>query len=272
MMNIIGHIRHIILYLVIALFFACQQPGGEVTGSEFMPDMAHSVAYEANYYTYYYYNTWGSQDEYYEFVQPRNPVAGTIARGYAGGSHIQESGGIVQSPNGSVPYYYENTEEERTRAMSEIINNPYQITDAGLAVGKDLYDIFCGICHGDKGDGGGFLVREDGGKYPVQPANMLLPEFVTASNGRYYHAIMHGKNKMGAYSDKLSYEERWQVIHYIRSLQAKELKAEYSQLSNTLNSIEVPAGIIAEKDSDMKDHESGDHDTDGEVHSEPAHH
>ena len=29
---------------------------------------------------------------------------------------------------------------------------------------------------------------------------------------------MYGKNVMGGYSDKLSYEERWQVIHYIHSL------------------------------------------------------
>jgi len=30
-----------------------------------------------------------------------------------------------------------------------------------------------------------------------------------------------------SYSDKLSYEERWQVIHYIRSLQAKSQGREY---------------------------------------------
>ena len=69
----------------------------------------------------------------------------------------------------------------------------------------------------------GYLVREDGGVYPAQPANFLLEEFVQASEGRYYHSIMYGKNVMGGYADKLSYEERWQVIHYIRSLQAKEL-------------------------------------------------
>ena len=30
---------------------------------------------------------------------------------------------------------------------------------------------------------------------------------------------MHGKGVMGSYKDKLSFEERWQVIHYLRSLQ-----------------------------------------------------
>ena len=49
---------------------------------------------------------------------------------------------------------------------------------------------------------------------------------------------------MGAYKDKLSFEERWNVIHYIRSLQAKELKLEYNQMANTLNNVDRPAGEI----------------------------
>jgi len=144
--------------------------------------------------------------------------------------------------------------------MAEIINNPYPITDAGLAAAKPLYDIYCGICHGEKGDGAGYLVRDDS-PYPVQPANFLLEEFLNASNGRYYHTIMQGRNLMGAYADKLSYEERWQVIHYIRSLQAKELKLAYNEQINTLNNIEVPAATIVDAmaKEDMSHHGSEDH-------------
>lgn len=214
---------------------SCQQAGVNNTGSEYMPDMGHSVAYEANYYNYYYYNTWGTEDEYYKFAQPGLPVEGTVPR--------RSNNGSFNIPvQGSVPYYYADTEEERTRAIAEIIDNPLPITDAGLAHGKELYDIFCATCHGEKGDGNGYLVRDDGGVYPVQPANFLLEEHLKASNGRYYHAIMHGKNLMGGYSDKISYEERWNVIHYIRSLQAKELKLTYNQLENTLNDVDQPAG------------------------------
>lgn len=272
MMNITGQIRYILLYLVIAVFFACQSPGGNKTGSEYMPEMGHSIAYEANYYSYYYHNTWGTEDEYYEYAKPRKPVTGTIARGYAGNPDLSQATDDVPTPNGSVPYYYGSTEEERTRAMSEIIDNPYPITDAGIVKGKELYDIFCGICHGANGDGNGYLVREDGGVYPVQPANMLLPEFVEASNGRYYHVIMRGKNKMGAYADKLDYEERWQVIHYIRSLQAKELKLAYNQLTNTLNDVDRPAGPDIEVAVEMTHEEEGGHESDDSGHAEEAHH
>jgi mono/diheme cytochrome c family protein len=204
-----------------------------------MPDMFHSTAYEANIYDYYYYNTWGTEEEYKKYAMPRKPVKGTVPRGYAGlssSAHPEEDMPYYESMpiNGFVPYYYDDTEEERTRAMAEITINAYPITNEGLDRGKNLYDIYCGICHGEKADGAGYLVR-DGAPYPAQPANFLLPEFVSASEGRYYHAIMFGKNVMGGYADKLSYEERWQVIHYIRSLQAKEAGSEYSETRNTFD-------------------------------------
>lgn len=238
--------KHGILYFSIVILFACQQPGKDITGSEYMPDMAHSIAYEANYYNYYYQNTWGTEDEYYEYAKPKLPVAGTIARGSGDGNKV---------------YHYGDSDAERTRATAELISNPYPITDNGLTDAKELYNVYCGICHGEKGDGAGYLVR-DGSAYPVQPANFLLDEFLAASNGRYYHAMMYGKNLMGAYKDKLSYEERWQVIHYIRSLQAKELKLTYNQEVNTLNDIDVPAGIavVVEEHHDDAEHMSDHHD------------
>lgn len=265
------------IYIFIIGFFltglySCQAPGGNNPGSEYMPDMAHSIAFEANHYQYYYNHIWGGEDEYYKFAQPRKPVNGTIPRVSTNFSGDNNSIAIP-SVVGVTPYDYADTEEERTRATNELIKNPYPITDEGLSRGKDLYNIYCGTCHGEKGDGGGYLVREDGGMYPAQPANFLLEEYLLASNGRYYHSIMHGKNLMGSYKDKLNTDERWQVIHYIRALQAKELKKEYNQLVNTLNNIDIPAGEeiveVVEKvshDMDHGDEEHGDHDEHNDEH------
>ena len=286
--------NNIIILFTIAialLFSACQQPGGNSTGSEYFSDMGHSVAMEANTYNYYYWNTWDDESvvKLKDISMPRNPVAGTIPRGYSGVhyaptttaknaamSNLSGEGSIqaIAVPvNGNVPYYYDNTEEERSRAMAEIIYNPYPISDKGMAKAKPLYDIYCGVCHGEKGDGNGYLVREDGGVYPAAPANFLTDEFIAASNGRYYHAIMYGKNVMGGYADKLSYEERWQVIHYIRSLQAKEKKLVYSEKENTLNEIDVPGNAmvpIASYESEVTEPSA---DEDGkESHSEDASH
>ena len=246
----------LIIAVSVVVFYACSPAGGEKTGHEYMPDMAHSIAYESNVYTYYYLNTWDSASVFKlkDLSNPRLPVKGTIPRGYAAFSgsdatdyaQIQANlrGGdqltsIAVPINAHVPYHYKDTEEERERATAEIINNPFPITAAGLAKGKELYNIQCGICHGEKGDGIGYLVADENpnAKYPAAPANFLQDEFYDASNGRYYHAIMYGKNVMGGYADKLNFEERWQVIHYIRSLQAKEKKVEYTAEANTLNPV-----------------------------------
>jgi mono/diheme cytochrome c family protein len=231
-----------------------------------MPDMVHPTGYEANLYDYYYYNRWGTKEEYKKYVQPRTSVPGTVARGHISvanatdysGRHAamdaftgMSPGSIAFTPNGAVPYYYKDTEEERLRATREITQNPFPITDAGLEHGKMLYDIYCGICHGPNGDGQGYLVREDdpakgivAGVYPAAPANLLLDTFVNASPGRIYHAIMFGRNVMGSYADKLSYQERWEVIHYIRSLQAKSKNKEYTSATNTFNTEAKPWAMV----------------------------
>jgi len=278
-------LKHILfISLVLLLIQSCSPPEGDFAGSEYIPDMGHSIAYEANHYINYYYNTWDSASTYklYDLSTPRKPVNGTVPRGYAGVRYAAEQkkedvmaaltgqssvNAIYVPVNGNVPYYYEDTEEERERAIAEIIENPFPITEDGLARGEELYNVFCGICHGEKGNGLGYLVADENTnvKYPAAPANFLLEEHVNSSNGRYYHAIMHGKNVMGGYADKLSYEERWQVIHWIRALQAKELKLEYSPTANTLKpeygtpASDVmamaqpgPAGGIAEPDKDAE--------------------
>lgn len=186
-----------------------------------MPDMAHSIAYEANTYNYYGLNRNSDDTTYKKMVMPRKPVGNTIPRGYAGYAANGEAALAAMQGmpvNGFVPYDYKDTEEDRLRASAEL-ENPFPATEQGLKQGKELYNIYCGICHGEKADGNGYLVRDDGGKYPAQPSNLVSDEYKNDGDGRIYHAIMYGKNVMGHYKDKLNYEERWQVIHYIRSLQ-----------------------------------------------------
>jgi len=255
-------LRILVLSLAFAVVLtACSDPDGNFTGSEYMPDMAHSLAMEANTYNYYYYNTWDKEStiSLAELAYPRVPAKGTVPRGYASaflpGMKAPKSmddmeamrGLMVDSDahnaisvptSGSVPYYYDDSAEGRLAAMAGLTDNPFPITEAGMIRGAKLYNIFCGICHGAQGNGLGYIYDEDqnpNAKYPLAPASFLTDEFKAASNGRYYHAIMYGYNAMGAYKDKINYEERWQVIHFIRSLQAKDVEKEYNQDVNTLN-------------------------------------
>ena len=239
-------------------FEACSPAHGNSTGHEYMPDMAHSIAYEANKIDEYSLHTWneGSVKTVTElWGTPRLPIKGTIPRGSVGiaahgysadyMTHLNGGDrGIATPVNGNVPYYYTDTEEERIRATREITTNPFPITKAGLAKGKELYIIYCGICHGTKGAGDGYLVRDDG-KYPAQPANLTLDTFANGNAGRIYHAIMYGKNVMGNYADKLSYEERWQVIHYVRSFEAEVKKLQYDATWNTFKPKEAVTDSMA---------------------------
>ena len=257
--------------LFAVMLTACSDAEGEFPGSEYMPDMAHSVAMEANTYNYYYYNTWDDRStvKLGELAYPKYTVKGTVPRGYAGeytpgmqppatldeaesmrgsvvdGDHMNA---IAIPTNGHVPYYYEDTPEGREQALADNAANPFPITDEGMIRGGNLYQIFCAICHGEAGDGLGYIYDTDKNpqaKYPAAPASFLRPEFLEASNGRYYHAIMYGYNVMGAYADKMNYEERWQVIHYIRSLQARETETEYNQQVNTFNpEVATPLGTV----------------------------
>ena len=244
---------------------ACETPGENEAGSEYMPDMGHSIAYEANTYFDYYYNQWDEQSvkDRYDLATSYMPVEGTVARGWAGykllgdqaagdgmsreqlaqvreNYGLQDLQSIAVAVNGSAPYYFDDTDAGRAAAIADMTTNPFPITEDGLKRGQELYETFCGICHGNDGGGNGWIYEN--GAYPAAPRNFLVQEWVDTSAGTYYHSIMHGKNVMGAYKDKIDYEERFQVIHYIRALQAKAdgIEGEYSPEVNTL----VPAEAV----------------------------
>lgn len=250
-MNIKGILFVGLSVVVLTLLSSCDNK--KHPGHEYMPDMGHPISYKANYYDYYSFIHWGTSEEYHSFAQPRKPVEGTRPRGYMG---LASSGDYAQRikyqeamkglpMNSFVPFYYDDTEEDRVRASDEIRQNPFPITDAGLKKGEHLYEIYCGICHGNGGEGDGYLVRDDG-HYPAVPTNLVTDAFIDTTAGAFYYAIMYGKNVMGPYDTKLSFEERWDVIHYIRSLQAKERGLTYSASANTLNEEAVPYADVAD--------------------------
>jgi len=243
------------------LFSVCSPAGVNKTGHEYMPDMYHPVSYEANQYSAYHWNHWddakyGQTFSKAQLSQPRGIVKGSVPRGYTGVYYTDASSldivrgknapnAIAAQVNGAAPFTYVNTEDDRLRCEKEMVSNPFPITKDGLDRAKPLYDVYCGVCHGTKGDGQGVLVTIPDAKYPAAPKNMLGDDMIGAGNGRYYFAMVYGKNVMGGYTDKISYEERWQVIHYIRSLQAKSKNLEYSEKANSLSNIEKPAKGVA---------------------------
>ena len=154
--------KFVVLILSLSVFMvSCSPSGKNKTGHEYMPDMAHAIAYEANVYGYSSNNTWDKESSRSRraLSVPGKPVNGTVPRGYSG---AMSNGEIDQSKmdmirgknqlnaqattvNGHVGFYYADNEDERLRAIAEIKANPFPITKKGLEIGKELYTINCAI-------------------------------------------------------------------------------------------------------------------------------
>lgn len=89
------------------------------------------------------------------------------------------------------------------------------IDRAFLARGRERYDIYCAPCHGGLGDGRGIVSQYGWGT----PANFHSDLFRQMPEGEIFNTITHGKNTMFPYADKLTPEERWAVVAYVRALQ-----------------------------------------------------
>jgi mono/diheme cytochrome c family protein len=152
---------------------------------QFMPNMYESAGYE----------TYG-EAAFPNGVEAQIPAQGSIPRGF-------------------VPFDIENTTEGYDLAKATLVS-PIDSTQVDLVRGKELYDIYCGICHGNKGDGQGNLVKRE--------KILGIPSYDDAgraiNEGSIYHVIYYGKNAMGSYANQLNEEERWQVVSYVLKLKA----------------------------------------------------
>jgi mono/diheme cytochrome c family protein len=81
--------------------------------------------------------------------------------------------------------------------------------------GRDRYQIYCTPCHGAAGDGNGITKKYGMGATPSYHDDRLR----NMPDGEIFNTITNGKNTMLPYADKLSPEDRWAVVTYVRALQ-----------------------------------------------------
>jgi len=119
-------------------------------------------------------------------------------------------------PMSFVPYAIAGEGEEAAKLAGETLENPLTPTLEVLELGRKSYTQVCRTCHGDEGDGDGGIVGPDLFPAPSSLQSDLVREF---PDGRIFHVIARGQNKMPAHAAHLTPEERWAVIHYVRALQ-----------------------------------------------------
>ncbi len=177
--------KYIVALVLLVSFVSCQK--NSRPNYQYMPNMYESIGYE----------TYQESDAFANGVEAQLPAEGSIPRG------------------DFMPFEVENTNEGFAFAK-ENLKNPLDASKIDDAEGKMLYDIYCGICHGTKGNGQGKLVQRE--KILGVPSYDDIGRAITT--GSIYHVIYYGKNTMGSYANQLNENERWQVVAYVEKLKA----------------------------------------------------
>ena len=151
---------------------------------QFFPNMYEAVSYE----------TYSEHDVFKGGVEAQLPAKGSIKRGF-------------------VPYEIPNTPEGYALAKSSL-KSPLDSLSLNPEKGKELYNIYCAICHGEKGDGKGNLV--------VKEKFLGVPNYKDReiTEGSIFHVVTYGLNSMGSHANQLSQQERGQVANYVLKLKS----------------------------------------------------
>lgn len=170
-------------------------------GKVYMPDMAYSRAYE----TYADHSNLAEKGIHYTAM----PVAGTISREEEMPFHLTKD-----APGDSTNY-----------VASKLVKNPIDSMSAKeTEEAERLYQINCGICHGNKLNGNGPLYKDGNGPYAAKPATLVGDgdaKYEAMPEGQMFYSVAYGKNMMGSYASQLSRKQRWMVIKYIKNKQSE---------------------------------------------------
>lgn len=152
---------------------------------QFMPNMYEAVPYE----------TYSEHEVFKDGKEGQLPAEGSIKRGF-------------------VPFEIPNTTEGYELAKATL-KSPLDSISRNPESAKELYGIYCAICHGEKGDGKGNLVKRE--KFLGVPS--YKDREIT--EGSIYFVETYGLNSMGSHANQLSQKERWQIADYVLKLRSE---------------------------------------------------
>ena len=152
---------------------------------QYFPNMYESVGYE----------TYSESKAFANGQEGQLPAEGSINRGFE-------------------PYEYPNTTEGYELAKANL-KSPLDSLGRNSEKGKELYEIYCAICHGTTGNGKGKLVERE--KFLGVPsyADRVITE------GSIFHVETYGLNAMGSHANQLTKHERWLIADYVLKLKSQ---------------------------------------------------
>jgi mono/diheme cytochrome c family protein len=184
----IMHKKYILsLSIFVAIFASCSHTSKK-PGREYFNDMVVSTPYDA----------YSVNPVFKDGKTNQLPVAGTIARGH-------------------MPYEYgAKSAEEQIRAGKEL-KNPVPVDSTSLAKGKELFTVYCMICHGEGGKGDGTLYTS--GKFTALPVDLTSERVQNFPDGEIFHVITRGSvaGLMGSHATQINPTNRWMIVNYIKN-------------------------------------------------------
>jgi len=122
----------------------------------------------------------------------------------------------LQPPTDSVPI----TGKEVTYNFSEAGNliNPVPASNETTTKANQLYQLNCAVCHGASGRGDGPMTSyfQQAGAPP--PIDYVSPRVKSRKEGELFWIITNGLGTMPRFGPLLTSEERWALVHFIRSV------------------------------------------------------
>lgn len=200
--------RNLFMGVAAALLLTACGADGDDQGTEYAPNMYHSVAYEP-------------------YSQIMDPEAGrwvTSIEYEDGHAEYYNTNNInplhmnlrLPAPNtvsrNQMPY---RTPKD-SLAQAALMVSPLDTarTKEFLAEGKILYETYCDHCHGAKGAGDGKVADKYAGV-----ANLQGDAYKAITEGHIFHVITMGKGLMMPHGSQISPQDRWKIAKYVKSLQ-----------------------------------------------------
>ncbi len=116
-----------------------------------------------------------------------------------------------QMPAGTIPI--SGGSEVLKKSGPDDLHNPLSNTPEILEIGKLAYGYFCIMCHGQDFDGNGTV----GQSFVPLPTNLKTPYVEQQSDGKLFYKISFGYKRHPPLITTVSEEDRWAILHYIRS-------------------------------------------------------
>src|SRR5262249_15181618 len=99
-------------------------------------------------------------------------------------------------------------------ASAASVRNPVAADKSSIERGQTTYRKECASCHGEGGKGDG----ADAKSLKTKPANLTDADVTAESDGELYWKISEGRKPMPKFGKRLSENDRWDVVNYVRSL------------------------------------------------------